>query len=82
MEYTLTDKKPTNIDVDFIFKIDTLDNHLEECISVIVPTLEVLPNFKHLYEPNVIQDYYDKLKRNYEAKLCAWKNRGELWQKK
>jgi len=81
MGYTITEEEAKNINVDVIFKIDTLDNHMNECISIIPAILDVLPEFKHLYEPNNIQDYYDKLKRNYESRLCEWKNREPLWQK-
>tara|TARA_R110001599_G_scaffold347011_1_gene572871 strand:+ start:15676 stop:15924 length:249 start_codon:yes stop_codon:yes gene_type:complete len=82
MEYYLTNKEAKDVNVDYIFKLDTLENHLEECTSILTPILDALPNFKHLYEPNNIKDYYDTLKRNYESKRSEWVNRGKLWQKK
>jgi|14_taG_2_1085336.scaffolds.fasta_scaffold01250_9 hypothetical protein len=82
MEYNLTDTEVKNIDVDFIFKLDTLENHLEECTSIIPPILDALPDFKYLYEPNNITDYYSRMKRNYESKKSAWMHREMLWQKK
>jgi len=82
MEYNLTDTEAKNIDVDFIFRLDTLENHLEECTSIITPILDALPDFKYLYEPNNITDYYGRMKRNYESKKSAWLHREKLWQKK
>lgn len=82
MEYYLEKKEAKNIEVDFIFKLDTLDNHLEECTSIISPIIDALPNFKHLYEPNNIKDYYERLKRNYESKKSAWMHREKIWQTK
>ena len=81
MGYKVTNKEAKNINVEFIFKIDTLDNHLHECISIIPALLDVLPDYKHLYEPKCIEDYYDRLKRMYESRKCEWKNRQPLWQK-
>ncbi|QDP57694.1 MAG: hypothetical protein Unbinned6486contig1001_9 [Prokaryotic dsDNA virus sp.] len=82
MEYSITNKKAKNIKVDYIFKLDTLDNHLEECISIISPLLDVLPEYRHIYTPSKIEDYYGRLKRNYEVQKCKWKHREKLWQKK
>jgi len=82
MEYNLTDTEVKNIDVDFIFKLDTLENHLEECTSIIPSILDALPDFKYLYKPNNIKDYYSRMKRNYESKKSAWMHREMLWQKK
>jgi|TARA_R110000796_G_scaffold46483_3_gene112320 hypothetical protein len=82
MEYNLEKKEAKNIEVDFIFKLDTLDNHLNECTSIISPVIDALPMFKHLYEPKNIKDYYDRLKRNYESKKSAWMHREKIWQKK
>tara|TARA_R110000744_G_scaffold134922_3_gene244228 strand:+ start:4907 stop:5155 length:249 start_codon:yes stop_codon:yes gene_type:complete len=81
MEYSLGKKEAKNIKVDYIFKLDTLENHLQECVSVIIPTINALPKYKHLYTPKNITDYYGKIKRLYESKKCEWLNRGELWQK-
>ena len=36
MEYSLGKKEAKNIKVDYIFKLDTLENHLQECVSVII----------------------------------------------
>jgi len=80
MEYHITDNEAKDINVDFVFKLDTLSNHLDECISTITPLIDVLSHFKHLYEPQSIEDYYSRLKRKYESNRCAWINRGELWQ--
>ena len=80
MEYHLTDKEVKGINVDYIFTLDTLDNHFEECISSITPIIDGLSNFKHLYEPKSITDYYSRLKRKYEVNKYHWKNRGKLWQ--
>ena len=80
MEYTLelTDKKQT-LDLEYLYTYEDLTKHLNECISVIAPTLDILPDFKEHYTPSNIMDYYDKLKRNYEVRLKQWKNRGSLW---
>ena len=80
MEYKLTDKKVKNIKPEIIFKLDTLEDHFNHCISTIIPIAETIDIFKHLYEPCNITDYYGRMKRNYEAKLCAWKNRQGLWK--
>jgi len=80
MEYRITNKKAKGVNVDVIFKLDTLSNHLEDCVSVIPILIEVLPEYKHLYTPNKIEDYYSRLKRRYESKKCEWINRGKLWQ--
>jgi len=80
MEYSITDTDAKNINVDVIFKLDTLNNHFEECISIITPIAELVEDFKHLYQPKDIKDYYGKLKWKYESRKCEWKNRGELWQ--
>lgn len=80
MEYSVTNKEAKNINVDVIFKLDTLNNHFEECLSVIPIVIEVLPEYKHLYKAKNIEDYYGQLKRLYESKKCEWINRGKLWQ--
>ena len=80
MGYNITDKEAKGIKVDMIFKLDTLDNHLEDCISTITPIIDVLSEYKHLYEPKAITDYYGRLKRKYEARKCEWLNMGKLWQ--
>jgi len=80
MEYSVTNKEAKNIKPELIFKLDTLNNHLEECISIITPLLERLSDYKHLYERRTIEDYYGRLKRRYEAKKCEWLNRKKLWQ--
>ncbi len=80
MEYTLTDKVAKDINVDFIFRLDTLNNHLEECTSIVIPIIDALPSFKHLYEPNNVTDYYGRMKRNYESKKSAWLHRQKIWQ--
>ena len=80
MEYTITDTEAKGINVDVIYKIDALDNHIEEGISIITPIIDVLSEFKHIYEPKAILDYYSRLKRNYEARKSEWLNREELWQ--
>jgi len=80
MEYSLTDTEAKDIDVEVIFKLDTLQNHIEEGISIITPLIGVLSEFKHIYKPNTITDYYSRLKRNYEARKSEWLNRGKLWQ--
>jgi len=81
MEYTveLTDEKQT-LDLEYLYTYEDLTKHLNECISVIAPTLDILPDFKEHYTPSNIMDYYDKLKRNYEVKLKEWINRGSLWK--
>lgn len=80
MEYTieLTDEKQT-LDLEYLYTYEDLTKHLNECINVIAPTLDILPDFKEHYNPSNIMDYYDKLKRNYEVRLKQWKNRGALW---
>lgn len=80
MEYRieLTDKKQT-LDLEYLYSYKDLTLHLNECISVIAPTLDILPDFKEHYTPSNIMDYYDKLKRNYEVRLKQWQNRGSLW---
>jgi hypothetical protein len=80
MGYKITSKKAENINVDFIFKLDTLSNHFEESISIIIPISELIEDFKHLYEPKNIKDYYDRIKWRYESRRCEWKNRKKLWQ--
>jgi hypothetical protein len=80
MEYSITNKEAKNINVDFIFKLDTLNNHFEESISIIIPITELIEDFKHLYEPRNIQDYYGRMKYRYESRICEWKNRKKLWQ--
>ena len=81
MEHTveLTDKKQT-LDLEYLYTYKDLTKHLNECISVIAPTLDILPDFKEHYTPSNIMDYYDKLKRNYEVRLKQWQNRGSLWK--
>ncbi|QDP66849.1 MAG: hypothetical protein Unbinned5213contig1001_37 [Prokaryotic dsDNA virus sp.] len=81
MEYTvvLTSKKQT-LEFEYLYNYEELTKHLNECISVIAPTLDILPDFKEHYTPSNIMDYYDKLKRNYELKLKQWNNRGSLWK--
>ena len=81
MEYTveLTSKKQT-LKFEYLYNYEELTKHLNECISVIAPTLDILPDFKEHYTPSNIMDYYDKLKRNYELKLKEWNNRGSLWK--
>ena len=81
MEYTieLTDEKQT-LDLEYLYTYEDLTKHLNECINVIAPTLDILPDFKEHYTPSNIMDYYDKLKRNYEVKLKEWINRGSLWK--
>lgn len=81
MEHTveLTDKKQT-LDLEYLYNYEDLTKHLNECISVIAPTLDILPDFKEHYTPCNIMDYYDKLKRNYEVRLKQWQNRGSLWK--
>jgi len=80
MEYTveLTEEKQT-LDLEYLYTYEDLTKHLNECIKVIAPTLDILPDFKEHYTPSNIMDYYDKLKRNYEVRLKQWKNRGALW---
>lgn len=80
MEYTveLTSKKQT-LKLEYLYTYEDLTKHLNECISVIAPTLDILPDFKEHYTPSNIMDYYDKLKRNYEVRLKQWQNRGSLW---
>ncbi len=80
MEYTieLTDEKQT-LDLEYLYTYEDLTKHLNDCINVIAPTLDILPDFKEHYTPSNIMDYYDKLKRNYEVRLKQWKNRGALW---
>jgi hypothetical protein len=80
MEYTITDTEAKNIDVELIFKLDALDNHMQEGISIITPLIDVLSDFKYIYEPKAILDYYSRLKRNYEARKSEWLNREKLWQ--
>ena len=75
----LTDKKHT-YKLEYLYNYGDLTKHLNDCISVIAPTIDILPDFKELYTPSIIMDYYDKLKRNYEVKLKIWKNRGDLWK--
>lgn len=81
MEYTieLTDEKQT-LDLEYLYTYEDLTKHLNECINVIAPTLDILPDFKEHYTPSNIMDYYDKLKRNYEVKLKEWINRGSIWK--
>jgi hypothetical protein len=81
MEYTinLTDKK-TTLELTYLYTYKDLTEHLNKCIEVIAPTLDILPDFKEHYTPNNIGDYYERLKRNYELKLKAWHNRGRLWK--
>jgi len=81
MEYNLipTDKKQT-IEPMRLYSYESLTIHLNKCIDVIAPTLDILPDFREHYTPSNIEDYYDKLKRKYTAKLKEWKNRGELWK--
>ena len=80
MEYHITKKTAKKINPEYIFKTDTLSNHLDECISIIPPLLDALPNFKHIYKATNITDYYGRLKRLYETKRCEWYNRGSLWK--
>lgn len=80
MGFSITEVEAKGIEVDYIFKLDTLGSHLEECISTITPVIDCLPNFKHIYTPNNISSYYNVLKRKYEANKSAWINRGKLWQ--
>jgi len=75
MGYSITEVEAKGIKVDYIFKLDTLDEHLRECISTIVPVIDCLPNFKHIYEPTNISTFYNRLKRRYESNKSAWKNR-------
>ena len=81
MEYTvrLTDEKQT-LDLEYLYTYEDLTKHLNECIGVIAPTLDILPDYKEHYRPSNIMDYYDKLKRNYEVKLKLWQTRGALWK--
>ena len=81
MEYTveLTSKKQT-LKLEYLYNYEELTKHLNECISVIAPTLDILPDFKEHYTPSNIMDYYDKLKRNYEVKVKQWQTRGALWK--
>ncbi len=81
MEYTieLTSKKQT-LKLEYLYTYEDLTKHLNECISVIAPTLDILPDFKEHYTPSNIMDYYDKLKRNYEVKVKQWQTRGALWK--
>lgn len=81
MEYTveLSSKKQT-LKLEYLYTYEDLTKHLNECISVIAPTLDILPDFKEHYTPSNIMDYYDKLKRNYEVKLKQWQTRGALWK--
>ena len=74
----LTSKKQT-LKLEYLYTYEDLTKHLNECISVIAPTLDILPDFKEHYTPSNIMDYYDKLKRNYEVRLKQWQNRGSLW---
>lgn len=75
----LTSKKQT-LKLEYLYTYEDLTKHLNECISVIAPTLDILPDFKEHYTPSNIMDYYDKLKRNYEVKLKLWNNKGSLWK--
>ncbi len=75
----LTSKKQT-LKLEYLYTYEDLTKHLNECISVIAPTLDILPDFKEHYTPSNIMDYYDKLKRNYEVKVKQWQTRGALWK--
>ena len=75
----LNDKKQT-YKLEYLYTYSNLTKHLNDCISVIAPTIDILPEFKEHYTPSNIMDYYDKLKRNYEVKLKEWQNRGGLWK--
>jgi len=81
MEHTieLAEKKQT-LKATNLYSYESLTKHLNKCIEIIAPTLDILPDFKEHYTPNNIADYYDTLKRNYELKLKEWKNRGRLWK--
>jgi len=81
MEYTveLTSKKQT-LKLEYLYTYEDLTKHLNTCIKVIAPTLDILPDFKEHYTPCNIMDYYDILKRKYEVNLKIWKTRGSLWK--
>lgn len=81
MEYTVEIKEQKQtLDVTYLYSYKELTEHLNTCIDCIAPTIDVLPDYREHYEPSNISDYYDKLKRDYELKLKAWQNRGNLWK--
>lgn len=81
MEHTIElQENKTTYKPKYLYSYKNLTTHLETCITVIAPTIDILPSFKEHYTPCNIMDYYDKLKRNYELKLKAWRNRGNLWK--
>tara|TARA_R110000744_G_scaffold106225_2_gene202456 strand:+ start:10804 stop:11046 length:243 start_codon:yes stop_codon:yes gene_type:complete len=75
MEYHITNKEAVNIKVEYIFKLDSLQNHMNECIGKIRPIISVLPDYKHLYKQSIISTFYNRLERMYEVNKLKWKYR-------